>query len=69
MFAMMLPSGNDAAQTLAIYFGNMCLLNERKGTGSRISMVYDANINELDYPEEETESENEEETNSCNAGN
>ena len=30
MFAMMLPSGNDAAQSLAIYFGNLCLLQEKK---------------------------------------
>lgn len=55
MFAMMLPSGNDAAQSLAIYFGNLCLLRERKGTKGRSTSGIDANIYESDYPEEEEE--------------
>ena len=53
---MMLPSGNDAAQSLAIYFGNLCLLNERKGGSGakgRSMPTVDANIYESDYPEEE----------------
>lgn len=55
MYAMMLPSGNDAAQSLAIYFGNLCLLHERKGGGmkGRGAPLHDANIYEADYPEEE----------------
>jgi len=35
-YAMMLPSGNDAAQTLGIYFGNLALqiekANEKSGS-------------------------------------
>ena len=52
---MMLPSGNDAAQSLAIYFGNLCLLRERKGSGlkGRRGDAVDANIDESDYPEDE----------------
>jgi len=54
---MMLPSGNDAAQTLAVYFGNYML--QKKS-----SLVVDGNINEADYPDEpeivlETESDEE----------
>lgn len=68
MYAMMLPSGNDAAQTLAIYFGNLCILNERKGASggkvNRYGLTTDANINESDYPEEETQSDDEELSNS-----
>jgi len=30
LYGMMLPSGNDAAQTLAIYFGNLLLLLKEK---------------------------------------
>ena len=60
MFAMMLPSGNDAAQSLAIYFGNLVLLNEKQGNsakkGARHSGI-DANIDEADYPDEDTSSE------------
>jgi hypothetical protein len=57
MYAMMLPSGNDAAQSLAIYFGNLCLLQERKNTSSknRGATAVDANIHEEDYPEDEEE--------------
>ena len=36
MYAMMLPSGNDAAQSLAIYFGNLCLLHDKKGGKGRL---------------------------------
>ena len=53
MYAMMLPSGNDAAQSLAIYFGNLCLLRERKGVKGRAMHGVDANIYDSDYPEEE----------------
>lgn len=53
MYAMMLPSGNDAAQSLAIYFGNLCLMRERKGVKGRAMQSADANIYESDYPEEE----------------
>ena len=55
MYAMMLPSGNDAAQSLAIYFGNLCLLQDRKGGKGRPHPGMDANIYEADYPEEEEE--------------
>ena len=60
MFGMMLPSGNDAAQTLAIFFGNLTLLHEKKGRnaektkGIRSGFCVnpaDANINEADYPD------------------
>jgi len=61
MYAMMLPSGNDAAQSLAIYFGNLCLLKEKMGTsaskGARNGISSDPNIYESDYPDEETQSE------------
>jgi hypothetical protein len=60
MYAMMLPSGNDAAQSLAIYFGNLCLLRERKGASGmkgRSMAGHDANIYESDYPEEEPASD------------
>ena len=30
LYGMMLPSGNDAAQTLAIYFGNLMLILKEK---------------------------------------
>ena len=64
----MLPSGNDAAQTLAIYFGNLCILSEKKANSgakfSRHSLKSEANINESDYPEEETQSDDEELSNS-----
>ena len=42
---MMLPSGNDAAQSLAVYFGHMALLYE-KGPGP-----HDPNINAEKYEE------------------
>lgn len=49
----MLPSGNDSAQSLAIYIGNY-LLKKEQG-----SQNIDANIKEEDYPfeieEENTE--------------
>ena len=55
---MMLPSGNDAAQSLAIYFGN--LTNKMAKAGSSkvngISVV-DCNIYEEDYPESESDEE------------
>jgi len=59
MFAMMLPSGNDAAQSLAIYFGHLSLIHASKSSGAgastktRSAMGVDANIYESDYPEEE----------------
>lgn len=60
MFAMMLPSGNDAAQSLAIFFGHLTLLHERKGRaaektkGIRSGFCVnpaDANIYEADFPD------------------
>lgn len=64
MYAMMLPSGNDAAQSLAIYFGNLALLKESKGNssikGNRSMIGVDANIYESDYPEDEEPSSEQE---------
>lgn len=60
MFAMMLPSGNDAAQSLAIFFGHLTLLHEKKGRaaektkGIRSGFCInpaDANIYEADFPD------------------
>ena len=54
---MMLPSGNDAAQTLGIYFGNFLLQAEelrrqnilqKKNPNDRIVLI-DGNIIEEDY--------------------
>ena len=71
---MMLPSGNDAAQSLAIYFGNYVeqmngretVINSKNAKANMPEI--NANINEEDYPmsdseeENETEQENESET-------
>lgn len=46
----MLPSGNDAAQSLAIYFGNQILQN--KGRRDEELIKLDGNIKEEDYPED-----------------
>ena len=55
MYGMMLPSGNDAAQTLAIYIGNYLLKAEKLGK-TRGPQSIDGNIYEedyVDYPEED----------------
>ena len=52
MYGMMLPSGNDAAQTLAIYIGNYLLKAEKAGK-VRGAQSIDGNIYEEDYPEDE----------------
>ena len=52
MYGMMLPSGNDAAQTLAIYIGNYLLKAEKSGK-TRGPQAIDGNIYEEDYPEDE----------------
>ena len=59
MYAMMLPSGNDAAQSLAIYFGNLRQLLDAKGfvKGRNIAASIDANINEEEFPDEPLEEE------------
>jgi len=51
-YGMMLPSGNDAAQSLAIYFGNLML---KLGSSTRKEAVnqIDANIYPEDYPEDD----------------
>jgi len=58
----MLPSGNDAAQSLGIYFGNLILKQELKEKGSSqigLSVNIDGNINEEDYPDDVKESSEE----------
>ena len=58
----MLPSGNDAAQSLGIYFGNLILKQELKEKGSSqigLSVNIDGNINEEDYPYDVKESSEE----------
>lgn len=55
LYGMMLPSGNDAAQALAIYFGHLqILINTKTGTSNS-----DANINlgEYEKPFEEEKEE------------
>ena len=52
MYGMMLPSGNDAAQTLAIYIGNYLLKAEKAGK-ARGTQNIDGNIYEEDYPEDD----------------
>ena len=54
---MMLPSGNDAAQSLGIYFGNLILKQELKEKessqiGLGLTCNIDGNIVEEDYPED-----------------
>ena len=51
MHGMMLPSGNDAAQSLAIYFGNLLQLRESRPSGASADGI-DANIYEEDYAED-----------------
>ena len=52
MYGMMLPSGNDAAQTLAIYIGNYLLKAEKSGK-MRGAKSIDGNIYEEDYTEDD----------------
>ena len=62
-YGMMLPSGNDAAQSLAIYFGNLMLLLKEKHGQVAESIVsdqivnsaktIDANIYDDQYPDVE----------------
>jgi hypothetical protein len=62
LYGMMLPSGNDAAQSLGIYFGNLILKQELKEKGSSqigLSVNIDGNINEEDYPDDVKESSEE----------
>ena len=49
MHGMMLPSGNDAAQSLATYFGNLVQLVEKRSVNPKQT---DANLNLQDYIEE-----------------
>lgn len=53
-YGMMLPSGNDAAQSLGIYFGNYLLQHDKLQSKEQNTHI-DGNINEEDYIEEETE--------------
>ena len=64
----MLPSGNDAAQSLGIYFGNFMLqaealrkknIQQKRNPNDRISLI-DGNINEEDYIDPEEEKNNQE---------
>ena len=55
LYGMMLPSGNDAAQSLGIYFGNFILKQELKEEGASsvgLNGFTDGNIDEEDYPED-----------------
>ena len=51
MHGMMLPSGNDAAQSLAIYFGNLMQILENK-LPNNSSQNIDANIYEDESAED-----------------
>jgi len=51
MHGMMLPSGNDAARSLAIYFGNLMQILENK-LPNNSSQNIDANIYEDEYAED-----------------
>ena len=54
----MLPSGNDAAQSLAIYFGNLSLNSSQyPKTGKKNHSTFDANIYEEDHPDSEQSDE------------
>lgn len=60
---MMLPSGNDAAQTLGIYFGNYVNKVEEKGLNNdkskqTPSTIIDGNIDESLYEEAKASEEN-----------
>lgn len=57
MHGMMLPSGNDAAQVLATYFGNFLMIAEK--TPKNKIVIIDANLYEEDYPESETNEDEE----------
>ena len=57
MHGMMLPSGNDAAQALACFFGNFVLIAD-KTHKNQIDKI-DANLYEEDYPESETNEDEE----------
>ena len=49
LYGMMLPSGNDAAQSLGIYFGNFILKQEFKEEGASsvgLNGFIDGNIEE-----------------------
>lgn len=51
LHGMMLPSGNDAAQSLAIYFGNLVM--HKTQNPSCIARDYNANIDPSKYQEED----------------
>jgi hypothetical protein len=53
MYGMMLPSGNDAAQSLGIYFGNFLLKKDQMGSAK--SSLISGNIDEDDFLEDETD--------------
>ena len=38
LYGMMLPSGNDAAQSLAIYFGNLMSILKKRGDFNRFAL-------------------------------
>ena len=64
---MMLPSGNDAAQSLGIYFGNLVDIMMHRGdkppdvttksSKNKNLDLIDANINEEEYPDSESDEE------------
>ena len=66
LYGMMLPSGNDAAQSLGVYFGHLVDImmgqdkkipdNSGKNSNHR-GVLCDANINEDEYPESDSEDE------------
>ena len=55
-YGMMLPSGNDAAQSLAIYFGNLVLKLGSSGRKEAVDKI-DANVYADQYPEEDVKNE------------
>ena len=54
LYGMMLPSGNDAAQSMAIYFGNLMLKIQMSGQKTNVDKI-DANVYAEDYPESDDE--------------
>ena len=53
LYGMMLPSGNDAAQSLGIYFGNFLLKMDCAQSQQTSALNIDGNVYEEDYQEDE----------------
>lgn len=52
---MMLPSGNDAAQSLALYFGHLLHFLQNKKLSVNDIKQFDANINVDDFKDDDPE--------------